>query len=272
MPTIDAATNPALANQIINDIMNNAPGESTEATSFYVENAPETVIDLPGGYALPTGEVWTEAEVRELNGRDEEAIAKSSSLANTLQMVLQRGVVRIGDVKVTEDILDSILAADRDWLLINIYTSTFGQDVEFTPFCFTCGDRVSIVKNILDTIPVVRIDHGASREFLVNYSKGVAKVTYPNGKTQREMLAAAEKTNAELSTILLRGCIMELNDMPIMRESQLLDLSIKDRRVIAEAIMNKTVGPQLQDVKITCPDCNTELEAPLSIAALFQFS
>jgi hypothetical protein len=270
MPTLDASTNPEMANQIINSIISAPEQETTPA--YYVDNVSETVITLPGGLFQPTGEVVTEAEVRELNGRDEEAISRTSSLSATIQMVIQRGTVRIGDKPVTEKELDYILAGDRDWILLNIYTATFGPDVEFTPFCFSCQKSVSSTRSLHDVVPVINLTESDPRVFDVKYSKGAAKVSYPNGKAQREMLAAAEKTGAELSTILLKNCIVELNGLPIMRDAQILDLSIRDRRTIAEAIFDKKVGPQLQDVKIPCPDCGTELEAPLTIAALFQFS
>jgi hypothetical protein len=57
----------------------------------------------------------------------------------------------------------------------------------------------------------------------------------------------------------------------VLRDSQILDMPIRDRRKIAEAIMEKTVGPQMQDITVDCPQCASVLEVPLSMAALFQF-
>ena len=251
MPTIDASTSPELATQIINSVLSNS-SLTEEADKYYVENGS--------------------AEVRELTGRDEEAIAKSVSLANTLQLVLQRGVVKIGNAPATETVLDNLLAGDRDWLLLNIYAASFGKDIDFTPYCPVCAERVAVTKSLFDVVPVKKLSATDSREFSVTLSKGTATATLPNGRTQKELLTAAEKTNAELSTILLKNCVTSLNGIPILRDAQLLDLSVRDRRILTEAIMAHAIGPQLQEVKIDCPTCSTELEVPLSLAALFQFS
>ena len=193
------------------------------------------------------------------------------SLAKTLQMILQRGTVRIGDEKVTDAILDDLLSGDRDWLLLNIYAATFGRELTLTPFCTACDARVEASIDILSDIPIKEMDSPFDRRFEVECGVGKVKIEVPSGKTQRAMMAAGEKSGAELSTILLKGCIIEIKGMPILRDAQVLDLSIKDRRTIAQAILDRNPGPQLQDVKVDCPTCSSSLEVPLTMAALFQF-
>lgn len=272
MPKLDAGSDPALANKIINDILNGTvPREEEPETVHTIQGHPETVITLPGGYITVTGEVVTEVEIRELTGRDEEAIAKVSSLASTLQTVLQRGIVRVGNEPVTEQTLDLMLAGDRDWILLNVYAVTFGDEITLTPYCSSCSERVTIKANLTEITPNVRLDDPYNRHFPVKTGKGTVMATVPTGRVQRALLIAGEKTGAELSTVLLKGCITQINDLPVLRDSQILDMSIRDRRKIAEAIMEKVVGPQLQDIKVTCPQCATTLEVPLSMAALFQF-
>lgn len=271
MPTIDAGTNPALANQIINSVLNDSSSVVEDVHEADLQPLPETVIDLPGGLVTPTGEVVTEAEVRELTGRDEEAIARTASRAATLQIILNRGVVRIGDAKADEPTLDKILSGDRDMLLLAIYAATFGREVTVTPFCNDCQERVEAEIDIIDATPVKRLASMSDRTFTVETTKGNVTATLPTGKVQREMMLSSEKTTAELSTILLQGCIVEINDMPILNPSKVLDLSIRDRRKIADEIVKRTPGPQMQDITAPCPKCGETLEVPLSLAALFQF-
>ena len=271
MPKLNAGSDPALANKVINDILAGVVSEENVEPDNTVQGPPELVLTLPGGYITATGEVVTEVEIRELTGRDEEAIAKTSSIASTLQMVLQRGLVRVGNEVVTEKITDYMLSGDRDWALLNIYVATFGDEVTLTPYCVSCGERVTIKTSLLSITPNVLMDDPAERHFPVSTGKGTVVFTYPNGKVQRAMLVAGEKTGAELSTILLQGCIEEINGMPVLRDSQILDMPIRDRRKIAEAIMEKIVGPQMQDITVDCPQCAAVLEVPLSMAALFQF-
>lgn len=271
MPTLNAATNPELANQIIKSVMESpspSPDVEVEAPDIHIPN--DRVTDLPGGHITGTGGIVTEVEVRELNGRDEEMIAKSSSPAKTLQTVLERGVVRVGEERATPALLDLLLSGDRDWLLINIFAATFGRDLDLTPYCPSCTTRVETSVDLL-TVDVRRLESAYDRNFTVDCSRGTVEATLPTGKTQRSMLAAQERSGAELSTLLLADCVMSINGTPLYSPGQVLDMPIRDRRKISEEIMTRIPGPRLQDMKVTCPQCSVELEVPLSTVSLFQF-
>lgn len=271
MQTMNAATNPELANQIINNVVNAPLDDQDVEYEPDINPSFDLIVTLPGGYINALGEVVTEAEIKELTGRDEEMIARSPSFARTLYTIAKQGTVRIGDEKPTDTVLDNLLAGDRDWLLLNIYAATFGREVTLTPVCPTTGERVEIVTDILKATPVRRLGDPYDRTSVVECSIGPVKVTLPTARTQNSMLLAAEKTGAELSTILLTDCITEIKGMPIINPNQVLDLSIRDRRALSEAILEKAVGPQLQEITVDCPDCAANLEVPLSLAALFQF-
>lgn len=272
MPTLNAATNPELANQILQSVMSAPepiePGGGQHDPVIVVPS--EKVLTLPAGHVTGTGEIVTEVEVRELTGRDEEVIAKSTSPAKTLQAVLERGTVRIGSEKATGTTLDLLLSGDRDWLLVNIYAATFGKDLTVTPYCESCAKRVEGTVDVL-AVPVRRLESAYDRNFVVECGAGSVEVTLPTGKTQRAMLMAQERSVAELSTILLQDCVMSIKGTPLFSPNQILDMSIRDRRKISEEIMDRLPGPRLQDAVITCPECSTELAVPLSTVALFQF-
>ena len=108
--TINAAANPALANDLLNKALNEKPAQ---------ENAPQIVlpsdvtVNLPGGYITATGEVLSTAEVKELNGKDEEAISRATTLGKALVTILQRGTVKIGSEPATEQMLDQLLVDRR---------------------------------------------------------------------------------------------------------------------------------------------------------------
>ena len=103
---ISAAANPALAN----DIINKAFAEEQVFEAPKIIPPSDTTVELPGGYLTPAGEILRTAEVRELNGKDEEAIAKANNVGKALMTILQRGTVRIGDQKVDEKLLDNLLS------------------------------------------------------------------------------------------------------------------------------------------------------------------
>ena len=114
--TIKAADNPALANKLIEE----AVAEKPMLKEVEITPPSDTIVTLPGGYITSTGEVITEAEVRELNGKDEEAISKAINLGRALITILQRGTVKIGTETATETMLDQMLIGDRDQLLLGI--------------------------------------------------------------------------------------------------------------------------------------------------------
>jgi len=105
--TISAAANPAMVNNMIQKVMEELPQPKEEVQ---ITPPSDTIVTLPGGYITSAGEVITEAEVRELDGNDEEAIAKASNVGRAVLTILQRGTVRIGNQKADEKLLDQLLS------------------------------------------------------------------------------------------------------------------------------------------------------------------
>lgn len=272
MPTVSAADNPALVNDMIAQVMASVPEEAEAKPEVVVEVAPDDLVfDLPGGYVSPFGEVSREVEVRELTGRDEEAIAKASGLAKAISTILSRGVVRIGDAPPTETTLDGLLTGDRDYLLMRIFAATFGPSVISYRACQSCGTESEISVDVIKDVEVKRLDEPGDRYFIVPTRKGEAKVELPTGVTQKKILASTDKTVAELSTILLANTVSMIGSNPVLGPNDILDLSIKDRRKIAEEIAKRTPGPNLQEVRVQCPSCDADMEVAVSLTSLFQF-
>lgn len=267
--TVNAATNPGLANKLVNQ----AVAENTDAPEPAKIKAPlDIVVDLPGGYISPTGEVHRTAEVKELTGFDEEAIVKASNLPKALAVALSRGTVKIGDIRATEDVLDKILAADRDAILLGIYRATFGETAEFGAFCNGCKDSKLVEINILEDIKIkVLVDPLEDRAFKVYGKKHEYLIKLPEGRAQRELSNNLDKTSSELDSVLLEYCVLEIDGKQILSKNQVQAIGIADRRAILSRIIEKSPGPQFNDVKVTCPDCGGEVVVPINLGTLFQF-
>jgi hypothetical protein len=116
---VSAVNNAALANDLVQKALTEtAPVEHNDVTL-----PSETLVDLPGGLIF-NGEVIKTAEVRELNGRDEEAIGRQGASARIWNTILTRAVVSIGNLPASEDLLDKMLVGDRDALLLGIFRAT----------------------------------------------------------------------------------------------------------------------------------------------------
>jgi hypothetical protein len=266
--TISAAANPALANQLLNEATQEIDVPEIDPT---IVPPSDNTVELPGGYITAAGEVVRIAEVRELNGRDEEAIAKATNIAKAFLILLQRGTVKIGDLPVTDKILDELLSGDRDTLLLGILKNTFGSTVEVGAYCSGCNDVKTVAIDINTDIKIkILTDPINDRMFTVSSKLGEVTVQLPTGVTQKELINNADKSSAELNTILLENTVTKINGAPVYSKAQVQNLGIVDRKKIIEQINKRIPGPQFDDVEITCPECESEVTVALNLATLFQ--
>ena len=250
-------------------------GEATPAQSVVAEITPpsDTLVTLPGGFVNSAGEVVRVAEVRELTGRDEELVSKSSNMARALHTILNQAVVKLGNEKPTEQQLDQLLVGDRDAILLGIYRATFGPTAEISCWCSGCAANKTVEVNVDRDIEVNRLlDPIREREFTVKGRKHEYQVVLPTGTTARSITDNLDsKTVAELQTLLLEQTVTEIDGNVVLSKSQIQNLGLADRRKIQEQITERSPGPQFSDVKITCPDCEGEVVVPINLGALFRF-
>lgn len=241
--------------------------------SVHVDLPPsDTEVKLPGGYYSPlTGEVSTSAEVRELNGFDEEALSRAKTPAHALLMLLKRAVIRIGDnTNPSDHDIDSLLMGDRNQLLLGIRSATWGPEVTFEDVsCPHCGHKFSIEFDLMKDIPSRKLESAEEQSFDVQLRKGSALVSLPTGVAQRRILTAEGKTSIELNSILLEECVQELNGIPVLDVKTIKSLGSADRQTILEAIAERNPGPLLDEVKEACPECSEEIQYPLTVMSLF---
>ena len=266
---ITAATNPDLANKLVEQAMSEEAPVVTEATQLLAPS--DGLVALPGGHVTFTGEVIKTAEVRELTGKDEEAIARLGGGTKAFNTILTRAVVKVGDIKSDEKLLDNLLAGDRDALLVGIYQATFGNDVTLPGFCPGCKDYKSVSVDLTEDISYqTLVDPIGDREFDVQGKKNLYTVALPTGITQRELRENEDRSMAESLTALLEGTVLKINGRPVYTKSQVQDLGIMDRNIIAEELAKRNPGPLFEDVVVKCPDCESEVRVPISIGALFR--
>jgi hypothetical protein len=273
---IVAAFDPETANRISERIM---AGESVEDLIPRPADQPETrhaalaptgVIDLPCGYLDMEAGLIREAEVRELNGFDEEALAKvSDTPAKLVQTLLERAVVRIGDKKPTKAMIGALLGGDVDALGLAIRKVTYGN---LTPrfMCQVCREIIEIEIDLDQDIETTRLDSASDHHFMVQLKRGQAEVQLPDWEAHMAVAALGDATTAEITSVLLKHCVISVNDVPVIDTNTVRGLSAGDRKKITEAIVGKVAGPQLNDVRKACPACEGVNHMPLSVAAMFQ--
>jgi hypothetical protein len=229
-------------------------------------------VTLPGGFIAKDGSVIKYAEVRELTGIDEEAVSKAGSVGRALSAMLQRGVISIGANPADKSDLDNLLSGDRDALLLGIRRVTFGDIVDFEFPCPHCKTDLEVVVDLTKDIPVKPLEDPISdRVFTyVSKKKGAIVVQLPTGQTQKKLIENFDKTNAEINTILLAGCIKSINGEVSLGATTALTLGMIDRESIITEILARNPGPRLGEVKTTCEACGEDIPMPLSLADLFR--
>lgn len=266
--TISAAANPVLANKAVQEALAEKPKE----VEIRIMSPSDTVVTLPGGYITSTGEVITEVEVRELNGKDEEEISKATTVGKALLTILKRGTVRVGKESVTDNMLDRMLSGDRDMVLLGIFKATFGNIAHLGGYCASCAETKDVDVELDKDIKIkVLTDPINDRQFIVKGKSFDYTVELPTGITQREMMLSADKTVPELNTILLEQTVTKIGEAPVVSKIQVQNLGLVDRRKIVDEINNRACGPQFEDLVLTCPDCESEVRVPISLGTLFRF-
>jgi hypothetical protein len=272
--TLNAASNPAMANQLLEDVNKIVAQEVMAPTipEVVIPSLPETTVELPGGLYDPfEGELLKTAEVRELTGSDEEAIVRISEPGKALLTILEKATVSVGGKPATKETLGMLLAGDREMLLLAIRKATFGSEIMVEAVCDKCPELQTFTIDLNQDVEVKELsDPINDRRFTMNLKAGVAKVSLPTGDVQAKIINAPNKNSAELDTLLLTACVAEINDQPVLGEGRIKNLGIKDRRDILEEIAKRNPGPQLSEIKKACAKCGQEVQLPLTLAELFR--
>lgn len=267
--TINAASNPSLANKLVADALQDTKTiEKAEITAPF-----NGVVDLPVGYLTPSGEVIRTAEVRELNGKDEEFIVRQGTVGKAILSIVDKATVKIGDQPATPEMLSNLLLGDRDALALGIYKATFGDTVELPGYCTICTEAKEVEVDLRTDIKTkVLSDPINERAFEFQGRKGVYQVLLPTGHAQKALLSATDKSAPELQTILLEQCLLSINGSPVVSPIQVQNLNLKDRKDLIAEINQRNPGPQFDTVEVDCGDCGEgKVRVPMSLGAIFQF-
>jgi hypothetical protein len=245
--------------------------------------APEPPDAHPAVVTLMKGlETGTEclAEVRELNGYDEEAIARFQAMnpdAGNVPAVLNRvaelATVAIDGHKPTLNDIESLLVGDRNILIMAIRRLTYGPEVAGSVQCPSCLEQNE-----------VSVDPWTDLEFVPYKGEFFTEIELRHGSrvTMRMMLAGdqstaftREMTMAERNSILLERLVMDIDRQQIHAMASTAaqatrSLGLADRRTILEAMVDQPGYQFGREVDGRCASCENELGLRLEVADLLQ--
>lgn len=242
-----------------------------------IEESPDNMVDLPAGWITPEGEVIQRAVVRELNGYDEERLARLNMFKNVPAYVtemLDLAVLDVGGVKPDKEMLREMLIGDREALMIGIRQVTYGNLVDFNLKCDDCDTESKVEVEIDKDVPVVRLEDPLIREWDVELKNGrTAKVKMINGRTQEAFSDnIGKKTGPEINSIMLSKSVISIDGVPTAGKKDVVQrLSAADRNTLADFLAERQPGPQFnKPVMVPCATCGKEYPITLGLPALFR--
>ena len=243
------------------------------------ENGVSDEFEMLAGYEDENGVVHKTFTIREMTGRDEEAISKSDLRQNGAKLItvlLERCVMSIGTLSKKEvgeikwkEIVKSLYVGDQDYIVLKIRELSMGGEIEVTHVCPNCK---ASMKTILDVSELEVEPFKGYRliqfELPKGYrdKKGVVHTTgtmrLPTGYDREILTPMAKKNIAQASTVMLTRLCKFDNGLSVT-EDVMRDLTIRDREYLQKLLQENTFGVNLE-VDVTCVDCGEEFKGNLN--------
>ena len=241
-------------------------------------DAPITTVELIRGLYDADQDVWhTDAEVRELNGEDEEYLASIESkkdliYAEYITHVLSRAVTRIGSVTLTPKTaptaVSKLIMGDRDTLFLGIVKATYGDTRDIQMMCGSCGASNDVELDLDEDFPMQKPSFDVKKGLKVETSKGTISLRLPNSE-DIVMGQKETKTDAEFNTYVLSRCaVWTKNKAPSNPLEWARKLNIGDRKKLVNALLDIEIGPKMGEVNTQCASCGEDMPILLDWVSL----
>ena len=259
--------------------------ESTEELNETLEHGvnlaedDEEVYELLAGYTDKDGVTHKEFTMREMTGRDEEAIHKGdvkNNSSNVASLLLSRCITSIGTLtpksvgaKKWDDIIKSLYVGDQDYMLIKLRELSMGSEIEVTHTCPYCKTSL---KTILDVSELEVEPFKGERLIQFELPKGyrdkkgnvhtTGTMKLPTGYDREVLTPIAKKNVAQASTLMLTR-LCKFDDGISVTEDVMRDLTVRDREYLQKLLQENLFGVNLE-VDVTCVDCGEEFKGNLN--------
>jgi hypothetical protein len=217
--------------------------------------------------------------VRELNGSDEEMLARLDPTKGDqyyvllMDLIIKRATETIGGVKPSQEDLGRLLMGDRDIIFLEIVLATTGEEKSYEDVkCPECGDTFDAHVPIRSVVEVHRLAEDGDPFADVVLRDGTSvHLRFPTGDDQMSLFQAKDATKrntSERNTLLLGRCIDTVDGKEVRNGADYArNLGMADRRTLVEAL-GKGPRVEFKEVEVPCPECGVEMPFQLSWADL----
>ena len=243
------------------------------------EDGETEKFNLLAGYIDKDGNHHTTFTLREMTGRDEEAISKSDVKQNGAKLIatlLERCVLSIGTLtrksvggEAWKEVIRELLVGDQDYMLIKLRELSMGGEIEVTHTCPYCKESL---KTLLDVSELDIIPFSGQRAVPFSLPKGYrdkkgvlhreGTLRLPTGQDREILTPIARKNVAQASTLMLtRLCKFE--DGLYVTEDIMRDLTVRDREYLQKVLQENLFGINLE-IDVTCTGCGEDFKGNLN--------
>ena len=233
----------------------------------------ETNFDFPCGYTDSEGVRHKTFTVREMDGKDEEALSRKDLASNTAKMMnvlLSRCVTSIGTLtpegmgaKEWENVIKGLYVGDQDVAILKIREVSIGGTLTFNSECPVCGRPLTTEVDV-DEIPVIEfkgeekipfsLPSGYSDKNGELHKEGTIRL--PKGADREILVPIGVQNSARARTMMLTR-LVEFNDGTFVSPEIMSSLSIRDRKYLNDLLEENLFGIDT-DVPVICTECGAE--------------
>lgn len=231
------------------------------------------IFELPCGYMDPqTQELFTEVQVREITGNEEDMLAsRQVHSSQKISQLLSGCVTRLGNVVdkgLIAGMVQHLTVGDRVFLVFAIRRITLGDELPVREKCPECG---------IKTLFMVDLGEDLAPKPMPNPKKRIYDIDLPSGKTARfrvftgldeANLAKLVKRQEHKSDALSQSILMQLemlgDEKPTLK--MVKSLGMRDRNFL-RAQFREVEGGVNTTLELECPACGNEWEKELDLSA-----
>lgn len=238
------------------------------------EPAPELrpqerlIVELQRGVVDPASGIWyTDAEVREMTGADEEYLSGIDSKNNLtysdyMVALLKRATTRIGTIVVSDkpSVIETLSVGDRDILFLGVIRATYGSSKDFQATCPHCSEDNDVTMNLNEDFPIQDPGINLQEPISVQLRNGqVVRMRVPT-TGDSSFVGKKSQSPAVQNTLMISKCVVwDSGDAPRDTEAWAKSLNIADRNKLVKALLDIKAGPKLEAVNVQCAHCSEDM-------------
>lgn len=236
-------------------------------------------FEMLAGYVDDEGTRHTSYSLREMTGKDQEAVSKNEVRNNPSKVVnilLTRCVTQIGEftpkslgAKKWEELIRDLYVGDQDSMLLELHRLSIGEEIESDNQCPNCKEHLKTFIEVdelevtpfngMDTIEF-ELPHGYRDKKGEIHKEGTMR--RPKG-LDREILVPLARTNLARAETVMLTRLSTFKSGKNIDEDIMGNLIVKDREYLRNLLQDNLFGVK-HELEITCVHCDTKFKGSLN--------